>query len=204
MSTVGTMIRKKDLPQVPECIPRNQGRISSFIGLTVLSFLGWKVVGRLPEKSKFIAAVAPHTSNWDFVVAIAVMLSMNLRVRFMGKKALFFWPFNLLLKSWGGIAIDRNAKNGVVEQMVKQFQENSHLILGIAPEGTRKKNSKWKSGFLHIAYQAEVPVVPVSLDFAKKQLRFHQEIEISSNIEMELLKVKEIFSEVCAKNPHAV
>jgi 1-acyl-sn-glycerol-3-phosphate acyltransferase len=197
-------IRKVDLPAVPDCIPTNQGKVSSFIGLTVLNLLGWKVVGQLPQKSKFVAAVAPHTSNWDFVVAIAVMLAMNLRVRFMGKKALFFWPFNILLKSWGGIAIDRNGKYGVVEQMVEQFQKNDQLVLGIAPEGTRKKTTKWKSGFLHIAHQAGVPVVPVSLDFAKKQLRFHQEVEISSDIENELLKFRENFSDICAKNPQAV
>jgi len=197
-------ITKADLPEVPDCIPTKQGRISPFIGLAVLNLLGWNVVGQLPKKSKFIAAVAPHTSNWDFVVAIAVMLAMNLRIRFMGKKALFIWPFKILLKNWGGIAIDRNAKSGVVGQMVDKFKQNDHLVLGIAPEGTRKKTSKWKSGFLHIAHQAGVPVVPVSLDFAKKELRFHQEVEISSDIENELARFKENFSDICAKNPQAV
>jgi len=197
-------INKADLPEIPDCVPIKQGRFSSFIGLAVLNLLGWKVVGQLPKKSKFIAAVAPHTSNWDFVVAIAVMLAMNLRIRFMGKKALFVWPFKLLLKSWGGIAIDRNANSGVVEQMVEQFRHNDHLVLGIAPEGTRKKTSKWKSGFLQIAHQAGVPVVPVSLDYAKKQLRFHQEVEISSDIDNELVRFKENFSDICAKNPQAV
>jgi len=197
-------ISKADLPEIPDCIPTKQGKFSSFIGLAVLNFLGWEVVGQLPKKSKFIAAVAPHTSNWDFVVAIAVMLSMNLRVRFMGKKALFIWPFRIILKSWGGIAIDRNAKNGVVEQMVAQFQDEDQLVLGIAPEGTRKKTSKWKSGFLQIAYQAGVPVVPVSLDFSKKQFKFHQEVEIGCDIENELEKFKENFSDICAKNPQAV
>ncbi len=197
-------ISKADLPEMPDCIPTKPGKIAPFIGLAVLNILGWKVVGQLPKKPKFIAAVAPHTSNWDFVIAIAVMLAMNLRIRFMGKKALFIWPFKILLKSWGGIAIDRNAKSGVVEQMVEQFQHNDHLVLGLAPEGTRKKTLKWKSGFLHIAHQAGVPVVPVSLDFAKKQLRFHHEVEISSDIEKELAKFKENFSDICAKNPQAV
>jgi len=197
-------ISKADLPAIPDCIPTKQGIFSSFIGLAVLNLLGWKVVGQLPEKSKFVAAVAPHTSNWDFVVAIAAMLAMNLRIRFMGKKALFIWPFNIVLKSWGGIAIDRNVKYGVVEQMVEQFQQNDQLVLGIAPEGTRKKTSKWKSGFLHIAHQAGVPIVPVSLDFAKKQLRFHPEVEVSSDIENELVKFKGIYSDICAKNPQAV
>jgi len=197
-------ISKASLPEIPDCIPTKQGRFSQFIGLTVLNLLGWEVVGQLPKKSKFIAAVAPHTSNWDFVIAIAAMLAMNLRIRFMGKKALFVWPFNILLKNFGGIAIDRNTKHGVVEQMVEQFQQNEQLVLGIAPEGTRKKTSKWKSGFLHIAHQAGVPVVPVSLDFAKKQLRFHSEVEISSDIDNELMRFKDNFAGICAKNPQAV
>lgn len=196
-------ISKVDLPNIPDCIPTNKGKISPFIGLTVLNLLGWQVVGQLPNKPKFVAAVAPHTSNWDFVVAIAAMLAMNLRVRFMGKKAIFVWPFSIILKRWGGISIDRNAKHGVVEQMVEQFNKNEQLVLGIAPEGTRKKTSNWKSGFLYIAYQANVPVVPVSLDFAKKQLKFHQAVDVNDDIEKELVKFKEHYAGICAKNPHA-
>ena len=198
------LISKTNLPEIPGCIATNQKTFSSIVGLTTLNLLGWKVVGQLPNKPKFVAAVAPHTSNWDFVVAIAAVLAMNLRIRFMGKKNIFVWPFTMVLKSWGGIAIDRQAKQGVVDQMVKQFQQSEQLVLGISPEGTRKKTSQWKSGFLHIAYQANVPVVPISLDFSKKELRFHQEVEISSNIERELVKFKAIFSDICAKNPQAV
>ena len=194
-------ISKTDLPLIPDCIPIKEGKFLPFIGFTILNLMGWKVVGQLPRKSKFVAAVAPHTSNWDFVIAIAVMLAMNLRIRFMGKKSLFIWPFKVILESWGGIAIERNAKHGVVEQMVAQFQRNEQLILGIAPEGTRKKTAQWKRGFLHIAHQADVPVVPVSLDFSTKQLRFHQEIEISGDIESELASFKQVFSDIRAKNP---
>jgi 1-acyl-sn-glycerol-3-phosphate acyltransferase len=197
-------ISKAELPEVADCIPTKQRKFSQYIGLTVLNILGWEVVGTLPKKPKFIAAVAPHTSNWDFVIAIAAVLATNLRIRFMGKKAIFVWPFKIFLNNMGGIAIDRNNKHGMVDQMVEQFQQNEQLVLGIAPEGTRKKISKWKSGFLHIAHQAGVPVVPVSLDFAKKQLRFHPEVEVSSNIENELAKFKDYFSDICAKNPQAV
>ncbi|MCW8832665.1 MAG: 1-acyl-sn-glycerol-3-phosphate acyltransferase [Colwellia sp.] len=197
-------IKKTDLPTIPDCIPRARGRISSTVGLTVLNILGWQIVGEFPKQPKFVVAVAPHTSNWDFVVAVAAMLAMNLRVRFMGKKAIFIWPFKSILKSWGGIAIDRNAKHGVVEQMVQQFKQNDQLILGIAPEGTRRKTNEWKSGFLHIAYQAGVPVVPLSLDFAKKELKFHSAVNISEDIDRELVNFKANYDGVCAKNPQAV
>lgn len=197
-------ISKADLPAIPDCVPTNKGKLSSTIGLMGLNIFGWKVVGQLPKRSKFVVAVAPHTSNWDFVVAISAMLAMNLRIRFMAKKDLFIWPFTIMLKSWGGIAIDRNTKHGMVEQMVAKFQQSEQLVLAIAPEGTRQKTTKWRSGFLHIAYQAGVPIVPVSLDFAKKQLTFHPIVEISSNIESELVQFKAIFSDIRAKNPQAV
>jgi 1-acyl-sn-glycerol-3-phosphate acyltransferase len=197
-------IKKTDLPTIPDCIPTARGELSSHIGLAILNILGWQVIGELPKKAKFVVAVAPHTSNWDFVVTIATMLAMNLRVRFMGKKAIFIWPFKSILKSWGGIAIDRNVKHGVVEQMVQQFKQNDQLILGIAPEGTRGKTHEWKSGFLHIAFQANVPVVPLSLDFAHKQLKFHPAVDISEDIDGELASFKNNFLDVCAKNPQAV
>lgn len=195
---------KADLPEIPACIPTNEAEISSKIGLMVLNILGWHITGQLPQKSKFVVAVAPHTSNWDFVVGIAAMLAMNLRIRFLGKKAIFIWPFKSLLKRWGGIAIDRNSKHGVVGQMVQQFTHREQFILALAPEGTRSKTKEWKSGFLQIAYQANVPVVPVSLDFAQKQIKFNPAIDISENIDLELSNFKKLFRDVCAKNPQAV
>ena len=197
-------ITKKDLPSIPECVPTNTGVFSRIVGLAVLNLLGWQVIGIIPKKSKFVVAVAPHTSNWDFVIAISAMLAMNLRIRFMGKKALFIWPFKYILNRWGGIAIDRNAKHGMVEQMVILFDENEQFILAIAPEGTRKKAKQWKRGFLHIAHQAKVPVVPVSLDYATKRLTFLPLVEIDSDIDYELERFKGNFSAARAKNPQAV
>jgi 1-acyl-sn-glycerol-3-phosphate acyltransferase len=193
-----------DLPTLPDCIPTTKAGFSTKIGLMVLSVLGWKIVGELPHKSKMLVAVAPHTSNWDFVIGIAAMLALNLRISFLGKKAIFIWPFKAVLQRWGGIGVDRKAKHGVVKQMVDKFQHSEQLVLAIAPEGTRSKTKEWKSGFLHIAHQAKVPVVPASLDFSKKQLRFHPAMNISENIELELVKIKSVFASVCAKNPQAV
>ena len=195
---------KNDLPIIPNCIPTTSADFSSKVGLTVLNTLGWKVVGELPQTPKVVVAVAPHTSNWDFVVGIAAMLALKLRIRFLGKKAIFIWPFKSILRSWGGIAVDRKAKHGVVGQMVEKFEQSDQFVLALAPEGTRSKTKEWKSGFLHIAHQANVPVVPVSLDFDKKELRFHPAIEISENIEHELTNFKKVFANVCAKNPQAV
>ncbi len=192
------------LPIVSSCVPRARGSLSKWFGLFILRLLRWNVVGELPANKKFVFAVAPHTSNWDFIICLAVMLALNLRVKFMGKAAIFIWPIKGLLTSLGGIAITRNSKQGVVGQMVEQFNQQEQLILGLAPEGTRSKTVEWKSGFLRIAYLAKVPVVPVSLDFQKRELTLLPASYISEDIEAELARFKLNFSHVCAKNPQAV
>ena len=191
-------------PSVPDCLPRARGKWSSNLGKWVLEMLGWKITGDIPAHKKMILAVAPHTSNWDFVIGVATMLYLNLKVSFLGKDAIFRWPFKGLLESIGGIAVDRKHSHGVVGQMVEAFNQSEQLLLGLAPEGTRSKTKEWKTGFLYMANQANVPVVPISLDFAAKEVRFHSPMIISDDIPSELSKVKANFADVCAKNPQAV
>lgn len=192
------------LPEVPACLPRSRGSFSKFIGVKVLSIMGWRFEGKIPAHNKMILAVAPHTSNWDFVIGISVILALNLKVMFMAKASIFIWPFGSLLKSLGGKPIYRKKNYGVVNQMVDEFNRNEKMILGLAPEGTRSKTLEWKSGFLHIASQANVPVVPISLDFQKKAITFHPSIIVKEEISSELAKIKQLYINVCAKNPQAV
>ena len=189
---------------MPDCIPTTHRPIGNRLGRTVVSFLGWKVLGEIPQYPKAIYAVAPHTSNWDFVIGVAIMLSLNLKLKFMGKDAIFKWPFRKLLIKLGGIPIDRKKKHGVVQQMVEQFECHEQLILALAPEGTRSKTKEWKTGFLSIAHLAKVPVVTVTLHYDKKELRFGKPHFIDADISQELMRVKEAFSSACAKNPQAV
>jgi len=192
------------IPNLSPCIPRARGGFSKWIGLVVLKSLGWKVAGELPENKKFVMAIAPHTSNWDFVICVAVMLALNLRVQFMGKDSLFIWPIKGILIRLGGIAIHRGSKQGVVAQMVQQFEQQEQLVLAIAPEGTRSKTIEWKKGFLLIASQAKVPVVPVSLDYRKKEVTLLPSSYIGDDIDEELARFKLNFTGVCAKKPQAV
>jgi len=192
------------LPVVPDCIPTVYRPIGNRLGRAVVSLLGWKVRGEIPHYPKAIYAVAPHTSNWDFVVGVAIMLTLNLKLKFMGKDAIFIWPFRKLLLKLGGIPIDRKKKHGVVQQMVEQFERHEQLILALAPEGTRSKTKEWKTGFLSIAHLANIPVVTVTLHYDVKELRFGQPHFIDDNISQELVRVKAAFSSACAKNPQAV
>ena len=191
-------------PAMNQYVPRRQGRLSVSIGNFVIKTLGWKVVGQLPEQKKFILAVAPHTSNWDFIVGFSVMLAIDLRTHFMGKASIFVWPFKRLLTRMGGIPIYRDKAYGVVQQMVEHCQNSDEFVLGLAPEGTRSKTKEWKSGFIHIAHQANIPIVPVSLHFDTKEVKFHPPMDISADTEGELQRVKRSFEGACAKIKQAV
>lgn len=192
------------LPELPACVPQTQYRFLSFLAEKILSLMGWNIAGHFPQKSKFILAVAPHTSNWDFIISMLVMLALNLKVTFMGKSSIFIWPVKRLLIKLGGVAIERNHPNGIVGQMVSLFNERHSMVLGLSPEGTRSKTKEWKTGFLIIANKANVPIIPISLDFQKKEVEIYNEFYVDKDIKQALKEVKDIYAGVCAKNPHLV
>ena len=190
--------------KLAQCIPTRDYGVLNRIAKKILIWRSWSIEGELPAQSKFVLAVAPHTSNWDFFVGISAMFALQLKTSFLGKASIFRWPVKSLLTAMGGIAIERSHRHGIVEQIVEKIKHSESFVLAIAPEGTRSKTVEWKTGFLHIAKQANIPVVPVSLDFAKKEIRFYSAINIKGEISQELVDFKQVFVDVCAKNPQAV
>lgn len=114
--------------------------------------------------------VAPHTSNWDFAIAFLAYLALELRASWFGKRPIFRAPFGAILRYFGGIPVWRGADH-IVEYSIAAFRENDSFILALAPEGTRRRVERWRSGFHRIALGAGVPILPVSLDFAKREVR---------------------------------
>lgn len=133
-----------------------------------MRLLRWRIDGEIPNLRKFIIIVAPHTSNWDFVVGLSCDLALDMEASWLAKHTIFVGPFGRWLKSLGGIPVERSASHNVVSQAAAEFSRRDQLILGIAPEGTRKKVQAWKSGYWHIARAAGVPILPVGLDYAKR------------------------------------
>ncbi|MDP4984957.1 lysophospholipid acyltransferase family protein [Pseudoalteromonas tunicata] len=189
---------------IPKSIPRTNSLLGRMIGTLILKLTGWTVVGAFPDCSKFVAAVAPHTSNWDFVIAIGVKLKLGIKIQFLGKHSIFVGPLGWLLRRMGGIPVERSAAHGMVEQISARFSQQDALILGIAPEGTRKYSPKWKSGFLHIAKAAQVPVVPMILDYRSKQFVILPAIFIQGDIDTELQNVQDLYVIEMAKYPQQV
>ena len=131
---------------------------------------GWDVEGQLPDLPKFVIIGAPHTSNWDFLVAMLVMGALGIRAHWYVKHTVYRGPVAWLLHSLGGIPVDRNAHHGVVNQAIDLFKSSEKFVLGITPEGTRKRVAEWKTGFWHIATGAGVPIVPGYFDYPRKRI----------------------------------
>ncbi|UTA47303.1 1-acyl-sn-glycerol-3-phosphate acyltransferase [Simiduia sp. 21SJ11W-1] len=158
------------VPLLPEDAPRFGGSLTRALGRGLLHLLGWRLEGELPNEKKVMVALAPHTSNWDFIVAMPVIMALGIRVSYLMKKEAFIWPFSILFRWWGGIPIDRSASQDVVGQVASWYAEHDAVWVAITPEGTRKKVGQYKTGFVRIAHAAGVPVLTIAWDFPSKAL----------------------------------
>ena len=145
--------------------PKRGNRLTAALGQGVLGLLGWRIEGTLPDLPHCVVIVAPHTSNWDFVLGLAAILALRVRLDWLGKAAISRFPFRGLLQWLGGIPVDRTNPEGVVEDALRHLRGRERLFLGLSPEGTRKRVGRWKSGFYRIAHAAGVPIFLASLDY---------------------------------------
>ena len=163
---------------------------------------GWRVKGTLPDLPKFVLIGAPHTSNWDFVFFLGVILSLRANVRYMGKAELFVFPIGWLFRYLGGYPVDRKKSTGLVGQMVEAVKAEDNFILAIAPEGTRHYVSDWKRGFYHIAKGAGIPIVIGQLDGKNKTIRILKEpFHPTDDIEADMQAIKGKFEGVVGIKP---
>ena len=156
--------------ELPPNAPQKGNRVTRAIGRGLMRMIGWKMDGKLPNCPKLIIAAAPHTSNWDFIIAMLAVLSVGLKASYLMKKEAFFWPFAGLFKWLGGVPVERNQAGGLVESLASWFANHDKAWLLITPEGTRSKVEKYKTGFLRVAEEASVPVMLVSWDYPTKRL----------------------------------
>lgn len=149
-------------------VPRTTHPLLRRCALGLLSLLGWRLDVHLPDEPKLVVLAAPHTSNWDGVLAILATLAMELRLGLFIKHTAFDGMLGPLLRKVGALPIDRTARGGVIVQTVEAFRTQPQLLIGIAPEGTRQRVEKWKRGFYLIADGARVPLVCAYIDYARK------------------------------------
>ena len=167
----------------------------------IFKMMGWKVVGSIPKIKKYIAISAPHTSNWDFLIGRCFAYISNLQPKYLIKSELYFWPLSILIKWNGGIPVYRKTAKNTVDQVVERLKAADNLILGIAPEGTRKKVVKWKTGFYFIAQKADVPIVLMCMDYAKKEVGFLDVLYPSGDLQKDMEMIQEYYKDKVGKTP---
>ena len=173
--------------------------VAKFIYFKVLK---WSLQGDFPSHlSKFVIAVVPHTSWWDFFLGLLIRKVWDEEINYIGKKSLFDSPIGWFFKWTGGAPIDRSKTNDTVSATAQVFKERKVFRLALSPEGTRKKVNKWKTGFYYISKAAEVPIVLVAFDYGKKQIKISKPYFPSENMKEDFKIYKNFFKDVKGKVP---
>ena len=175
--------------------------IKAFSRFLLLRVMGFTVNVKEPIPQKFIIALAPHTSNWDFVIGNLYSRAMDIPCQFLMKKEWFIWPLGYIMKSLGGIPIDRSKRTRVTEQIAQTAREQEVFHLCITPEGTRKRNPEWKKGFYYIALMADIPILLYGLDYRRRLIECTKTIVPSGDIEKDMAEIKSYFKNYNGKHP---
>ena len=168
--------------------------------LIIMKVMGWKTVDRREGKTKYLLIAVPHTSNWDFPMFLIVGLAMDIKSYWLGKHTLFNWPFGSFFKWLGGISVDRTRSTNLVQQCIDHFDATSNLIIVNAPEGTRSRVDKWKTGFYHIATGAKVPIALGYLDYQKREGGIAGMFRSTGDIDLDMQAIKDHYTNISGKN----
>lgn len=181
--------------------PSRGNAISRFLAGVARRLTGWRIEGALPNLPKFVIIVAPHTSNWDFMVGLMAMFSIGIRGGFFGKHTLFRGPMGWAMRWLGGIPVIRTASHNKVDHAVQYFSESTRFVLALSPEGTRKKLPAWRTGFYYVAKGAGVPIVPVAFDYSERVVRIFAPVVPSGEKDADFAHILSLFSARMAKYP---
>jgi 1-acyl-sn-glycerol-3-phosphate acyltransferase len=176
-------------------------RLFQAVSILFLKIAGWRRIGQVPDLPKFVMIGAHHTTNWDAPIAIAMVFAFRLKAYWLGKHTAFRWPFAGILRWLGGIPIDRTKSTDVVGQMIEEMKKRADLVLLLAPEGTRKKVTRWKTGFYHNARGAGVPIVLAFLDYARKEGWLGPVFHPTGNFETDMAEILKFYAAVTGKHP---
>lgn len=190
------MFLPMEIPEPGPRVPRRGGALRAALGRTMLRALGWRIGPGLPDLGKAVITAAPHSSNWDFFVGIALVFALRLDVRFIAKMELFRGPLGPLMRWLGGLPVNRKRPAGVVEQTVAMFAEREALLLAVAPEGTRRPVDRWKSGFYRIAVAGGVPIVPGYFDNRRKVVGFGAPLYPTGNTEADIAALRAFYAPI--------
>lgn len=175
--------------------------IQKLCAFILFKIMGFKAIVTEQIPDKYIIALAPHTSNWDFIIGNLYSRAIGFKCNFLMKKEWFFWPLGYVMKSLGGIPVYRDKRTKSTERIAQQAIEADAFRLCITPEGTRKANADWKKGFYYIALSANIPILLYGLDFEKKLIICSKTIVPTGDVEKDMTEIKEYFKNFKGKHP---
>jgi 1-acyl-sn-glycerol-3-phosphate acyltransferase len=169
---------------------------------SLVRLAGWRIEGTIPPIDKGVLIFVPHTSNWDFVVSMPLLLSQGIELSWIGKHTLFQVPvLGRALRALGGVPVERHKRQDLVEQLAGMLAAAPRMVLGLAPEGTRSRAEHWKSGFYHIALAAGVPIYPGYLDYRRKVGGVGPALHPSGDIRRDMDRLRGFYAGVTARYP---
>ena len=198
------MKKKPDLisqEHVPDHLRGNRGYFSQWVGKTIFSFFGWSLNGRIPNEERILIIAAPHTSNWDFILGMLVIIGLNAKIKWIGKHSMFKPGVKWFFKWLGGIPVNRENPASLIKNVTDIVERQKGLMIGMAPEGSRQKVDKWKTGFLRIAELTQAKILFFAIDAPSKCILIGDLFIPTGNIEEDMKFVKNYFSAFKGINP---
>lgn len=163
---------------------------------SLFRLFGWRVVGERPKIKKFVLVAVPHVSAWDLVIMLIVANHLSVDLRWLGKRALFKFPFNYFLRWLGGIPAKHESYSSTTDYCVDLFSKHESFVLAVPPEGTRKKVNQWRTGFYTIAQRANVPIALGFIDTANKRSGILEYFVTSGNAEADIALIQSKYKQV--------
>ncbi len=167
----------------------------------LLKLFKWKVIDSVGYVPKCVICVAPHTSNYDFILGELAYMHLGRKASFLMKKSWFFFPLGYFLKAIGGIPVDRSKKTSLTEQITAEFNKRKEFQVAVTPEATRKANKNWKKGFYYMAQAANVPILLTALDYGKRTIEFRKLFIPTGDVDADMEEIKKTFIGVTARHP---
>ena len=176
----------------------------TLLAKTLLHLSGWRICGKPPKAPRYIVVGAPHTSHWDFILAIAISLCCHTHCRWLADARLFWGPFGIIMRWMAAIPVNKQRKTSMVSQTICAYKQMHQLGILICPEGGRNKNERWHTGFYHIAKNANIPIILGYLDFNKKEGGFGPAIKVSNSLAKDFAEIEAFYSNIYGKFPESV
>ncbi|HMQ86955.1 MAG TPA: lysophospholipid acyltransferase family protein [Flavilitoribacter sp.] len=168
----------------------------------LLKALGWQMeIGEWPFPPKYIVIVVPHTSNWDFPLGLMVRSALDVDIKYVGKESLFRGPLGRIFRWLGGYPVDRSKNTNFVDLVADIFNRHETFAIAIAPEGTRSKVDKLKTGFYYIARAAGVPIIMCRFDWSRKKVAFSKPFYTTDDADADFEAIYDFFRGAIGKIP---